>query len=379
MKKKIIAVIPILLGSKRVKDKNLLLVDGDILASYVLKSALNANVFDEIYIDSEHEEFNWLAEKYNVKFRHRNPEFGGTKCIACNGNRCQVHDHFLGPLLTEIDTDYLVQIHTTSPLLKTTTIVEFVKKLVNYDTLIGCESHQIESFINGKEINFSFKKKQPTQELVPIQTVSWAITGWNKSTFLNNIKKGPTFSGNISYFKISKIESLDIDTPEDLFIVEACLNHLKRKDNVGKQYVDFSRLLSIERDLNDLIAKDGSPVTVDLRNQRIMNVTMFRDLVGTKSVAFPVIWTDNDQVCFIQQSPGEGSRLHYHPTKDEFWIIFEGTFEYFVESDHNVTIAKKGDIIYIPKGITHKITCIGNEVGLRLACGENNFSHVYVK
>ena len=25
------------------------------------------------------------------------------------------------------------------------------------------------------------------------------------------------------------------------------------------------------------------------------------------------------------------------------------------------------------------MTCVGNERGIRLACGENNFSHVYVK
>lgn len=378
-RKKIVAVIPILLGSKRVKDKNLLLVDGELLGSYVLRAAVASNIFDEIYIDSEHEEFKWLAEQNKVNFRKRNPKLGGTNCISCNGNRCQVHDHFLKPFLEEIDTDYLVQIHTTSPLIKPKTISNFANKLLEYDTLIGCESHKIESIFKGEEVNFSFKRKQPTQELEELKTISWAIAGWRKEIFLKNFKHGPTFSGEVSFFEISKIESLDIDTKEDLFIVEACLNHLKRKDNVGKQYVDFQRLISIERNLNDLIAKDGSPINIDMRNKRKINVDIFRDIVGLKSVAFPVIWTDNDQVCFIQQAPGEGSRYHYHPTKDEFWIIFEGKFEYEIESDETPTIAKKGDIIYVPKGISHKITCIGDQIGLRLACGENNFSHVYVK
>jgi len=373
---KIVAIIPIALGSTRVKDKNLLLVDGEPLVFYTLRAINKANIFDQVYIDTEHEEFEWIAKKFNVNFRKRNPQKGGSNCIKCGGKRCQLHDHFLESFMNDVNTNYVVQIHTTSPLIKPKTIVSFVKEIKKFDTLIGFGNHYIETLLGGKKVNFTKTKKQPIQDL---KSISQVLSGWKKTSFLANINNGPTFSGKVGFHEISKLESLDVGTMEELFIVEACLSHLKRKENVGKQYLDTKRTIDIQRDLNELISEDGSPILHNIKNQRKMNIKTFRKHVGMKSTAFPVIWTDNDQVCLIQQAPGEGCRYHYHPTKDEFWVIFEGTFQYEIEGDKESTIARRGDIIYIPKGIPHKMTCIGDEIGVRLACGENYFSHVYVK
>ncbi len=373
-----VAIIPIALGSTRVKNKNLLLVDGEPLLFYVLRAINEANCFDEVYVDTEHEEFRWMAEKFGVKFRSRDPEMGGSRCKYAGGKRSQTHDHYLTGFMEAVETDYVVQIHTTSPLIKPETIRNFVKDLENYDSLIGCEEHYIETLIGDREVNFNKKKKQPTQTLEPIKTVSWAICGWRKEAFLSNKDNGPTFSGNVGFHKISQLESLDVDSPEQLFMVEACLSHRKRSENVGKQYLDTKRTEDIERDLHKLIAEDGSPILSELKNRRKTNIKTLRDKVGFTSTAFPVIWTDNDQIFLIQQAPDEGCRYHYHPTKDEFWVIFEGTFKYEIEGDEEPTIAEQGDIIYIPKGVPHKMTCVGDKVGVRLACGENYFSHVYV-
>lgn len=159
---------------------------------------------------------------------------GDSNCEPCGGERCQTHDHFLTGFMRDVQADYVVQIHTTSPLIKPNTIKDFVENIRNYDMLIGCEEHYIETFVGDKEVNFTKSKKQPTQALNPIKTISWAICGWKKEIFLKNWDKGPTFCGKVDFYKISQLESLDVDTTEQLFMVEACLNHLKRKDNVGK-------------------------------------------------------------------------------------------------------------------------------------------------
>ena len=57
-----IAVIPIALGSKRIPDKNLVLVDGFPMVHYVVKACKESKVFDEIYINSEHSIFENIAE-----------------------------------------------------------------------------------------------------------------------------------------------------------------------------------------------------------------------------------------------------------------------------------------------------------------------------
>ena len=72
---KIIAMIPARLGSERIKKKNLRLINGKPLISYIVDVALKSEIFDEIYINSEAEIFSEIAASHGVKF-YRRPEEG---------------------------------------------------------------------------------------------------------------------------------------------------------------------------------------------------------------------------------------------------------------------------------------------------------------
>tara|TARA_R110000772_G_scaffold9601_3_gene31426 strand:+ start:1996 stop:3183 length:1188 start_codon:yes stop_codon:yes gene_type:complete len=392
-----IAIIPALLNSTRVPNKNLLLVDGFPLMYYVINSCLESGVFDEVYVSSDDLIFKPIAEQLGAKFYHRKKENGGSECTMknssrdCQGTRCSIHDHFLYDFIITHECDYLVQVHTTSPLLEPSTIKGFTETLVDsYDSLVTVEETYSESFVNGKPINFDLHKKQPTQSLDPVQSISWALTGWKKETFVNEYESGPTFCGEFGTYPISLIESIDVDTMDQLYIAEACLSHRKRKDNVGKWYYN-ENITSIERELKDLISLDGSPIPNDEvlgHNETLMSLKDIEDKIGNDDTwCYPVVFTDNDQIAFIHQRKGEGCRKHYHPTKDEWWVIFRGTFEYQLWYDtespigdpDEIVIAGKEDLVFLKKGTVHVITCISDEPGTRLACGEKNMAHVYVK
>ena len=62
MTKKIIAMIPARLGSKRIKNKNLRLLGNKPLIAHVIEAAIKADVFDEIYINSESDIFEEIAK-----------------------------------------------------------------------------------------------------------------------------------------------------------------------------------------------------------------------------------------------------------------------------------------------------------------------------
>lgn len=387
-----VAVIPVSLGSTRVKDKNLLLVDGEPLANYVCRAALEADVFDEIFLFSEHEEFRKIAEMNGVSFLKRCKNRGGSDCLmansssSCTGQRCQVHDHYLAHFCDIAPSDYFVQLHSTSPLITAGTIRDFVGQLQYCDTLIGVENQQKEAFMYDSTLNFRLNVKTPTQDLDPISTVCWAMTGWNTDKFIERYiestrSKGdssPTFGGEAMFYEIPAQEALDVDTMDELFIVEACLNHRKRAKSVGTQYLDLDSFIGIDRDVKKLIEEDGSPMRENACNRRKISISELKDLADGENCSIPVVWTDNDQVFFIQQSKGEGCRYHYHPTKTEFWIIMQGEFEYCVAGEESF-VAKAGDIVSIPHGKPHKMTCVSDEIGIRIACGENNFSHIYVE
>jgi len=390
---KAIAMIPMALGSTRIKDKNLLLVDGWPMAYYVIRACKKAGVFDEIYINSEHDIFRKYAKDLGVKFYKRPPECGGSSCTMennsrkCGGERCQVHDHYIRNFIDNVceKDDLLVQIHTTSPLLQPSTIANFVN-LMMYQSCPCASQFSVvdiheETFLGGKPVNFNMNVKTPTQDLDPIQPISWAMAGWWSRDFIRayDAGMGCTFIQPVKLVSIDKIEAIDVDSPDDLFLAEACLSHLKRKDDVGKFYYNDD-VLYIEDDLIDLIKKDGSPCPEDLKyNQRLTILDEVKSLMGDGSWCYPLVYSSNDQVAFIKHNPGEGCRKHYHTTKDEYWYVAEGEFTWTIGMDEmEKVVAKKGSFVFLPKGTIHYITCTGDVPGIRIANGGRDMDHVYV-
>ena len=60
---KIIAMIPARLGSKRIKYKNIRYLKDKPLVEYIIDAAKKVKLFDEIYINSESEIFEAIANK----------------------------------------------------------------------------------------------------------------------------------------------------------------------------------------------------------------------------------------------------------------------------------------------------------------------------
>ena len=85
MSKKI-AIIPALLNSTRVPNKNLMLVDGFPLIYYIVEACKKSGSFDEIYINSDDLIFKNIAHSLGVKFYHRNKSNGGTACTMKNSS-----------------------------------------------------------------------------------------------------------------------------------------------------------------------------------------------------------------------------------------------------------------------------------------------------
>ena len=52
-----------------------------------------------------------------------------------------------------------------------------------------------------------------------------------------------------------------------------------------------------------LISEDGSPIKIDNRNQRKTNIKKLKEEIGDESIAYPVIWTDNDNAVLYNRNP----------------------------------------------------------------------------
>lgn len=133
-----------------------------------------------------------------------------------------------------------------------------------------------------------------------------------------------------------------------------------------------------DSDLIRVLEQDGVPVSelVKYENCTTVNLQELRDDLGMGSWAVRIAYNDLFGGVVIQQHPGEGNRKHFHPDADENWVILDGEWEWWIE-DIGTQRVKKHDIIVVPRGVWHKITCVGDSPGVRYAVTRPDVEHVY--
>lgn len=206
------------MGSQRLTKKNLRELNGIPLIERAIKKCKEANIFDEIWVNSEDVIFKRFAEENAVSFHHRAKALGNNQATS---------EEYITEFLEKTFCSHLIQVHSIAPLLKVNELISFVEcfKKSKHDVLLSCTEEQIECAFDNSPVNFKFSAKTNSQELKPIQKVTWSITGWRRDVFLKGVQenKCATFYGNVGFFTLSRLSSHVIKTKEDLQIAEALL------------------------------------------------------------------------------------------------------------------------------------------------------------
>ena len=133
-----------------------------------------------------------------------------------------------------------------------------------------------------------------------------------------------------------------------------------------------------DSDLESVLTKDGVNEVIidDLENLSTTNVDELRQRMGLGSWAARLVYNERFGGVVIQQQPGQGNRLHFHPDADDCWVILAGKWEWFIDGEGTKTVSVN-DIVVVRKGVKHKITCVGDEPGIRFAITAPDVNHVY--
>ncbi|MEA4855587.1 cytidylyltransferase domain-containing protein [Solidesulfovibrio sp.] len=218
-KPSVLAMIPARMGSQRLKKKNLRELDGVPLLTRAIRKSLAAGCFDAVWINSEHPDFGAIAAAEGVHF-HRRPE-----ALASN---TATSEDFVQEFLAAHPCDYLVQVHSIAPLLTAAQVAAFVAAMLQSgkDVFLSAVNEQIECAINGRPINFRYDRKTNSQELEPVQRITWSITGWRAASYLAAYAAGKcaTYAGDVGYWPIDRAAGHIIKTEEDLRFAQAFLD-----------------------------------------------------------------------------------------------------------------------------------------------------------
>ena len=207
---KIVAIVPIKLKSKRLKNKNFKKINGRPLYKYLLDKLKFTN-FDEIYVDSNSPEIEEYCKLKNYKFIKRLPKLAHDNA---NGNDLLNYHSKI------INADIYFQLFITAPLLKIKTInncIKKIKKSKKYDSILTSKSVQTWFWYKGKPVNYNPKILPRSQDAEPLVFETTGLYGIRKKILLN--KKARI--GNKPYFyEVSDEEAIDLDNLKDFEYLE---------------------------------------------------------------------------------------------------------------------------------------------------------------
>ncbi len=218
MKKKIVAIVPVRKGSKRIKNKNFKKFANSNLLEIKLKSLKKIKLINEIIVSTDSSKAIQIAKKHNVSFHIREKYFASSKCT---------NSEFFENLAKSIDSDFLMYTPCTAPLIKSSTIQNLIKKFLNiypkYDSANTINYIKEHLWLNNKPINYNPKKSPNTQDLPDIMKLTYGANIISRKLM---ISKKNVLGNNPYFHNISDIEGLDVDNPIDFDVAE----YLYKKD-----------------------------------------------------------------------------------------------------------------------------------------------------
>lgn len=204
--------IPIKENSERVPGKNLRKLNGKKLYQYICENVKDADVFDDVYIDTNSSEIAKYANSIGFHVIERRPDLA---LNTANGNDLLVY-HFE----KFSDYDYYFQLFATAPYMQPATIKICYDRLIASEEYDSCftaiENHSFYWYA-GTPINYRPGILPRSQDMMPVVEETTGLYGISRES----LRRYRCRIGRKPYVHfVSKFEAVDINTEEDFKIAE---------------------------------------------------------------------------------------------------------------------------------------------------------------
>jgi N-acylneuraminate cytidylyltransferase len=211
-----VALVPLRGGSKGIKDKNIKLLFGKPLCSWVLEAASRAAEVDEVYVSTDSQKIASVVESLGLGVQViERPDFLATDSATTEA----VVAHFLSVVSPKV----LITIQATSPLLQANDIdaavLQFRKN--DLDSLISI--NRLKQFLwneNGTPLNYDPTNRPRRQDFAGAIVENGAFYISKRSTIE---RSGSRIGGKVGFFEMSEEGRVEIDEAIDFEVAEVLL------------------------------------------------------------------------------------------------------------------------------------------------------------
>lgn len=225
---KVLGLIPARGGSKGIPNKNIRDLNGEPLIAHSIKAGQNASSIDTVIVSTDNDEIATIAEQYDARVPFIRPDRLATDeaptapvikhAVEHLQERGEYYDTFVllqptSPLRTEVHIDEAYSQHECPD------VDSVISAYPTYDTRWQRTPE------GANKLNYTDASKR-RQDRDPEYVINGAIYVTNIAQFM---KTETTITGKTAIYEMSERESVDIDTPFDLWLAEQILSEWKKQ------------------------------------------------------------------------------------------------------------------------------------------------------
>lgn len=215
MAQKIVTIIPARGGSKGIPKKNLIKLNGKPLIYYAINASKKCSLIDETWVSSDDDEILEYSDSLGAKTLKR-PDYLCTD----NASSESAINHFCN----EVDFDIMTFVQATSPMITSDILDRAISRHLSEEdtdsTVSGFLDHGFWWNENGPLFDPLNRPTRQKQGLLYKESGMFYIT--SKERFLSS---GCRYSGSAKIFEVDRMSSLEIDSIDDLKLIELIMRN----------------------------------------------------------------------------------------------------------------------------------------------------------
>ena len=206
-------------GSKGIKDKNIININGKPLISWSIKQALESDAVSNVYVSTDGESIASVSEEFGAKVIWRPKELASDTSSSEDALM-----HAIGVIEKKEQFESIVFLQATSPIRRKKDIDSAIRVFEDndYDSLFSMavlDDYCLWKKVNGKldSYSYDFRSRGRRQEREPFYLENGSIYIFKKELFLREKNR---LGGHIGMYEMPFEYSYEIDTIKDIDVCE---------------------------------------------------------------------------------------------------------------------------------------------------------------